>query len=453
MNAISPISARPPLSRPRVAAFMPAKGSSERIAGKNLQILDGDHLFRRKLRQLLACPLIDTVYLDTESDIIAALAADLPVRRMKRPAELASNACDGHALFAWECANATEQADLYIQVLCTAPFVTQDTIGRAIQAMIDDPQADSLVGVASARQYCWDAGEPVYGRGRIPNSVELNPTVVEAMSLYIVRRRPGEAPPTQRFGANTILFELDPTEQVDINNPADLAMAEALCAGHRAHEVTRLRALAPYLSSPVLSDIAKEMGLRAVLPQAIGATSPGKMLGRARTLQLVAIMPEERSGDRWRGIYDALDSYQFVRPGCIIAVANEAPGYAYFGDLNATLAIRAGAVGAVIDGVTRDSRDVSLLGLPVYARRSYCDDIKFEGTLGSMNLPIRIGDIPVTHDDMIFGDENGVVVIPHTLWPEVEAAAWDVLTNEARIRIMAARGRDVHQILNECGAF
>ena len=58
MNAFAPISARP-----RVAAFVPAKGTSERIAGKNLQILDGDHMFRRKLRQLIACPLIDTVYL------------------------------------------------------------------------------------------------------------------------------------------------------------------------------------------------------------------------------------------------------------------------------------------------------------------------------------------------------------------------------------------------------
>jgi regulator of RNase E activity RraA/CMP-N-acetylneuraminic acid synthetase len=447
MNAMTPISARP-----RVAAFVPAKGTSERIANKNLQVLDGDHLFRRKLRQLVACPLIDTVYLDTESDVIAALAADLPVRRLSRPAELASNACDGHALFAWECA-AAAPADLYVQVLCTAPFVTADTVARAIQTMIDDPGADSLVGVSSCKQYRWANGNPVYGRGRIPNSVDLPPTVVEAMSLYIVRRREGEPAPTQRFGAKPILFELDPTEQVDINNPADLIMAEALCAGQRAHEVTRLRALNGYLSSPVLADIGKDMGLRAVLPAAIGATSPGKMLGRARTLQLVAIRPEERDGDRWRGIYDALDSYRFVRPGCVIMVANEAPGHAYFGDLNATLAIRAGAVGAVIDGVTRDSRDVALLGLPVYARRSYCDDIKYEGTLGSMNTPIRIGEVEVRHDDMVFGDENGVVVIPDALWPDVERRAWDVLTNEARIRIMAAQGRPVEQILADCGAF
>src|SRR5688500_14467574 len=101
MNAFSPIPARP-----RVSAFVPAKGNSERIGANNLQVLDSDHLYRRKLRQLIACSLIDTVYLDTESDVIAALAADLPVTRLHRPAELASNACDGHALFAWECAAA-----------------------------------------------------------------------------------------------------------------------------------------------------------------------------------------------------------------------------------------------------------------------------------------------------------------------------------------------------------
>jgi regulator of RNase E activity RraA/CMP-N-acetylneuraminic acid synthetase len=440
------------MTAPRIAVFVPAKGHSERIANKNLAVLDGDHLFRRKLRQVLACAEATRVYLDTECDEIADLAADLPVHRLKRPEALASNACDGHELFAWECA-AAEAADFYVQALCTAPFVTAETLSRAIRRLVDDPDADSLIAVATSKHYGWADGEPLYGRGRIPNSVDLPPTIAEAMSLYIVRRRPGDPPPTRRFGVRPILFELDPVEQVDINNPVDLALAETLCAGQRAVEVTRLRALQPYLSTPILADITKDLGLRAMLPAAIGPTSPGKMLGRARTLEIVAIAPEDRRSERWRGIYDALDSYRFVRPGCVIAVANQAPQFAYFGDLNATLALRSGAVGAVIDGMTRDSTSVAGLGLPVYARRSYADDIKFEGTLGSMNRPIRIGDIPIAHDDMIFGDENGVVAIPQARWAEVEAAAWAVLENEARIRIMAARGQPVETILAECGAF
>ena len=112
-----------PAARERVVAFVPAKGSSERVADKNLQLLDGEHLFKRKLRQLLDCPLIDEVVLDTDSDALAALAADLPVTRLNRPPSLASNATDGHELFAYECA-AVAPADLYVQCLCTAPFVT-----------------------------------------------------------------------------------------------------------------------------------------------------------------------------------------------------------------------------------------------------------------------------------------------------------------------------------------
>src|SRR5690606_38230884 len=119
----------------KIVAFVPAKGSSQRIKNKNLAVLDGEYLFKHKLRQLLKCPQISEVYLDTDSDEIAALAADLPVKRLQRPADLASNATDGHELFAWECAQV--EADVYIQALCTAPFVTEATVQRAIAALLD----------------------------------------------------------------------------------------------------------------------------------------------------------------------------------------------------------------------------------------------------------------------------------------------------------------------------
>ena len=96
----------------RTVAFVPAKGESSRIRNKNTVILDGEYLFKRKLIQLLACPEIDDVYLDTESEKIIELASDLPVKILKRNAKLASNSTDGHELFANECAKV--DADLYI---------------------------------------------------------------------------------------------------------------------------------------------------------------------------------------------------------------------------------------------------------------------------------------------------------------------------------------------------
>ncbi len=442
--------ARKPL---KVVAFVPAKGHSERVANKNMRILDGEHLFKRKLRQALDCAGIDEVCLDTESDELAWLASDLPVSRLSRPAAFATNATDGHELFAWECAQRPD-ADLWIQLLGTAPFVSADTIQRAINALLAEPEADSLVAVSRAKQYCWDGARPAYGTGRIPNSVDLPATVIEAMSLYIVRNT-GAGVPARRFGERPILFDLDPIEQIDINHDTDFVTAETIAAGQRAAEVTRFRSMLPHLCSPVLADIAKERGLRAVLPSTLRPTSGGTFLGRAKTLELTALdhRPDRSPSGEWHGIYGALQSYRFIRPGDAIMVATDVPECAYFGGLNANLAIRSGAVGAVIDGATRDTGDVRSLGLPVYAQSQYCDDIKYEGTLKAMNRPIMIGGVRICNDDIVFADEDGIVVIPRALWTDIERTALDVVFNEARIRIQTARGHDVNDILAECGAF
>jgi regulator of RNase E activity RraA len=209
----------------------------------------------------------------------------------------------------------------------------------------------------------------------------------------------------------------------------------------------------PHLSSTVLADLCKERGIAAVLPAALRPTSGGKLLGRARTLELAALDAAARAGDAWKGIYGALDSYRFVRPGDVLMVATDVPDRAYFGELNANLAIRSGAVGAVIDGATRDTADVRALGFPIYARASHCDDIKYEGTLKAMNRPVVMGGVPVANGDVVFADEDGVVVIPRGEWDAIEAAAWEVMANEARIRLFAARGRDIAAILDECGTF
>lgn len=434
-----------------IVAFIPAKGTSERVPDKNLAVLDGDYLFKRKLRQALDCPAITEVCLDTESDAIADLATDLPIARLTRPASLASNATDGHEMFAWECSQRPD-ADIWIQILCTAPFVSAATISRAIEALLADPEADSLVAVSRAKQYCWDGDTPAYGTGRIPNSVDLPATVIEAMSLYIVRRPASGAVPTRRYGTRPILFDLDPIEQIDINRGSDLVIAETVAAGQRAAEVTRFRAMISHLSSTVLADICKDKGIRAILPPSLRPTSGGKLLGRAKTLELRRLTSDD-APDAWRGIYSALESYRFVRPGDVIMVATDVPERAYFGDLNANLAIRSGAVGAVIDGTTRDTADVRALGFPVYGRVTNCNDIKLEGTVRAMNRPIEMGGVPIRNDDVVFADEDGVIVVPRERWDEVEAAAWDVMSNEARIRMYAARGRDVGEILAECGAF
>jgi regulator of RNase E activity RraA len=159
--------------------------------------------------------------------------------------------------------------------------------------------------------------------------------------------------------------------------------------------------------------------------------------------------PEES----WTGIYDALQSYQFVRPGDIILVENRVPDRAYFGSLNAQLALRAGAVGAVIDGVTRDQDDVKSLGLPVYSRGHYCVDIKFEGTLRSINMPIRIGEVCIENGDYVFADSDGVIVIPSKDWHGVKELVLKGIEKEWRVGMSVALGVPPMEIFNNLGEF
>lgn len=430
-----------------IIAFVPAKGSSERLANKNLSILDGEYLFKHKLKQLLQSRHITRVVLDTEDDHIAALAADLPITRLKRPAGLASNSTDGHALFAWECSQFS--ADIYVQALCTAPFVSAETVDRAIDQLLADDHHDSVVAVTSAKLYTWTDGRPDYGTGRIPNSVDLPRTTIEGMSLYAVKANVNQRP-QRRFGDRPLLMPLSPQEAVDVNWPEDLVLAETIAAGARARDNLALGALSPYLSTAMLSDITREMGMQVALPaDIVGAQRGSRFFGRAKTLQLDA----PRAGEDWRGIYDALGSYAFVRPGDVIMVENRVPGHAYFGNLNAQLAMRAGAVGAVIDGVTRDRSEVDALSFPVFARGHTCVDIKFKGVVRSMNMPIRIGDVDVANGDYVLADGDGVVVIPCSRWPEVRETALKVIEKEWQVGRAVALGTPAGEIFARLGEF
>lgn len=428
----------------KIVAFVPAKGTSERIKNKNLAILDGEYLFRRKLQQLVDCALIDEVYLDTDSDEMAALVDDLPVKRLARPPALASNSTDGHELFAYECAQVT--ADIYIQALCTAPFIDAECMQRAIEALLAS-SSHSLAAVRREKHYLWDEDGPRYGWGRIPNSVDLPVTTVEAMSLYMVRA--GDAPITRRFTADVLLFELSPEESLDVNWPADLALAEIVSAGKRARENLAMLALKPYLSSAMLSDITREMGLNCALPRQIASGDGVKVFGRAKTIGLDA----PREGERWEGIYDALESYNFVRPGNVIVVDNQVEDAAYFGNLNASLAARAGAAGAIINGVTRDRDAVRALDFPVFSRGHYCADIKYRGVVRSMNKPVTIGQVRVANGDYVFGDADGVVVVPRDHWPAVLAEVMKGIEREWNVGKAVAIGMPAEQILHSIGEF
>jgi len=431
----------------KVAAFIPAKGSSDRIPNKNTMLLDGEPMFLRSLSKLLKCEEIDQVYLDTESYEIIEMASDVKCGILRRDPLLASNKTDGNTLFINQVNNC--DADIIVQHLCTSPFIKPETIDRGIRVLKDSDQYDSVVAVRKEKQYKWEDGKPKYDYNNIPNSCELPDSIIESMGLYIVKRE-SALRTNRRIGDKPYFLEIDSIESVDVNWPADFELANLIAVGLREQERKLLENIKHLLTSPLLSDILDDLALSGVLSNKFNLNIPNhKILGRAKTLQIDLCADD----DDYKKIYDSLTLYDHVVSNDIVVVANNIPDYAFFGELNANLALRSGAIGAIIDGVTRDTIETAQMGFPVFAKGNYCKDTRRRGIVTAKNRTVVIDGISIHKDDLIFGDKDGIVVIPKKYEKEIIDTALLKMQNEKLILIDVARGEDTNTLVSKYGMF
>jgi 4-hydroxy-4-methyl-2-oxoglutarate aldolase len=101
--------------------------------------------------------------------------------------------------------------------------------------------------------------------------------------------------------------------------------------------------------------------------------------------------------------------------------------FGYWGEIMATAGVSRGLAGLVITGGVRDSAALIALGLPTFsACLSVRGTIKHPTSDGAVGEPVRIGEVVVRRGDLVFGDADGVVVLP------AEAAAEAVKAGERR---------------------
>ena len=86
--------------------------------------------------------------------------------------------------------------------------------------------------------------------------------------------------------------------------------------------------------------------------------------------------------------------------------------YAQWGGLMSTRAQKCGAAGAVIHGFHRDTNEILNMGLPVASFGSYAQDQGPRGKVVDWRVPIELDGVRVMPGDVIFGDRDGVLVIP-----------------------------------------
>lgn len=183
-----------------------------------------------------------------------------------------------------------------------------------------------------------------------------------------------------------------------------------------------LVAQAAKLPTATLHEAGKKVG---ALPSAIKPVAPQfKCAGSAFTVH-------SPPGDNlW--LHRALD---IAQPGDVMVVfANGAYEHGYWGEIMTTMAQVRGLAGLVIDGCVRDGVLLGEIGFPVFARGLCIQGTgKDFGAIGWINHPVTMGHVVVHPGDLVVGDSDGVVVIPHAKAAEVVAAGQRREAEEAAI--------------------
>lgn len=184
------------------------------------------------------------------------------------------------------------------------------------------------------------------------------------------------------------------------------------------------------LSKLPTGNVADSAGPQFIMNSTIKPIDPkSKMVGRAVT---VSCFP----GDNLA-----------LHQGMEVAKAGEVlvfdcKGYTeagHFGDMMATACKVKGIAGVVIDGSCRDSQDILELGLPVFVK-AFNPRGTVKESLGSVNVPVICGCVSVKPGDIIFGDCDGVVVVPRDREDEVFAKALAKFEKEIWIREQLLNG-------------
>lgn len=172
------------------------------------------------------------------------------------------------------------------------------------------------------------------------------------------------------------------------------------------------------LFTALVGDILDKMGLQhQFLPANIKPLSPDMVvIGRAMPVLEADVFCESAEISKNRlmkkpfGLmFEALDS---LKENEVYICSGASPAYALWGGLMSTRAQSLKASGAVVNGYSRDTNEILRVGFPTFSLGGYAQDQGPRGKVIDYASPIEFGGIRVHPGDVVFGDRDGVLIIP-----------------------------------------
>ena len=208
----------------RIIAIMPIKLQNERLPGKNTKLLGDKPLLQYELLSLKETGLCDRICVYCSDEAVGPFLPD-GVEFIQRPAELDLPTANFSQIF--ENFMNTVDSDIYVYAHATAPYITVDTMRQCIGAVVSG-EHDSAFCAVKIQDFLWKDGEPLnFDAANIPRSQDLEPIFRETSGVYVFTKAVFEKL-HRRIGMKPFVKEVSFKEAVDINNPEDFALAEAL---------------------------------------------------------------------------------------------------------------------------------------------------------------------------------------------------------------------------------
>jgi len=202
------------------------------------------------------------------------------------------------------------------------------------------------------------------------------------------------------------------------------------------------------LYTPVVGDILDARGYtHQFLPQRIRPLKDDmKIAGKAMTVLMIDVFGEQKKP--FGRLCECLDQ---IEPNEIYVAAGGTKRCAYWGELLTATAKHRGGAGAVVDGWHRDTPQVLEQNWPVFSMGCYAQDSSVRTQVVDFRCQIEIGQATIRDGDYLFGDIDGVLVIPREIADEVIEEALEKASKEKGLRRAVEGGMSVTEAFQRFG--
>ena len=211
------------------------------------------------------------------------------------------------------------------------------------------------------------------------------------------------------------------------------------------------------LYSAVIGDIMDTLGLlNQFLPPRIQPLDAGMVVaGRAMTVIEADCLESEGELSRnpvlRRPFGLMLEALDDLTPNEVYLATGGSPTFALWGELMSTRAMKLGAAGAVVDGYSRDTKGILGLGFPTFSHGRYAQDQTPRGKVIDFRVPLQMGRVRVNPGDIVFGDMDGVCVVPAEAAEEVFTGALEKARGEKRVAEAIRGGMSAREAFDTFG--